>query len=55
MITGSKANHKEVYTQIKITGNTLLPADEYLRYAGLSDAKRYSDQTLLEVKNKIDR
>jgi len=55
MITGSKANHKEVYTQIEIVENSLLPADEYLRYAGLSDIKKYSDQTLLEVKNKIEK
>jgi cell division protein FtsQ len=55
MITGSKANHKEVYTQIKITENTLLPADEYLRYAGLSDSKKYGELTLLEVKTKIEK
>lgn len=55
MITGSKVNHKEVYTQIEITENTLLPAKEYLRYAGLSDSKKYSELTLLEVKTKIEK
>jgi cell division septal protein FtsQ len=55
MITGSNANHKEVYTQIEITENSLLPAKEYLRYAGLSDPKKYSELTLLEVKTKIEK
>ncbi len=55
MITGSNTNHKEVYTQIEITENTLLPAKEYLRYADLSDSKKYSELTLLEVKTKIEK
>ncbi len=55
MITGSKSNHKDVYTQIEIKENTLLPAEEYLRYAGLNDFKKYNDQTLLEVKSKIEK
>ena len=55
MITGSNANHKEVYTRIEITENTLLPAKEYLSYAGLSDPKKYSELTLLEVKTKIEK
>ena len=55
MITGSNANHKEVYTQIEISENTLLPAKEYLSYAGLSDPKKYSELTLLEVKTKIEK
>jgi cell division septal protein FtsQ len=55
MITGSKANHKEVYNQIEIIENTLLPAKEYLRYAGLSDSTKYDGITLLEVKTKIEK
>ena len=55
MITGSKANHKEVYNQIEVTENTLLPAKEYLRYAGLSDSTKYEDLTLLEVKTRIEK
>lgn len=55
MITGSKANHKEVYNQILMSNNTLLPAKEYLRYAGLSDSTKYEDLTLLEVKTKIEK
>jgi cell division septal protein FtsQ len=55
MITGSKANHKEVYNQIEVIENTLLPAKEYLRYAGLSDSTKYADLTLLEVKTKIEK
>ena len=55
MITGSKANHKELYNQIELTENTLLPAKEYLRYAGLSDSTKYNDLTLLEVKTKIEK
>lgn len=55
MITGSKASHKEVYNQIEITENTLLPAKEYLRYAGLSDSTKYSDLNLLEVKTRIEK
>lgn len=55
MITGSKANHKEVYNQIEVIDNTLLPAKEYLRYAGLSDSTKYEDLTLLEVKTKIEK
>ncbi len=55
MITGSKANHTEVYNQILVTDNTLLPAYEYLRYAGLSDSTTYNDLTLLEVKTKIEK
>jgi len=55
MITGSKASTKEVYNQIEINENTLLPAKEYLRYAGLSDSKKYTDLTLLDVKTKIEK
>jgi cell division protein FtsQ len=55
MITGSKASHKEVYNQIEVTENTLLPAKEYLRYAGLSDSTKYEDLTLLEVKTRIEK
>ena len=55
MITGSKANHREVYTQIEVSENSLLPAKEYLRYVGLSDARKYDDLTLLEVKTKIEK
>lgn len=54
-ITGSKANVKEVYNQIEITGNKLLPASEYLRYAGLSDSSKYSELTLLDVKNRFEK
>ena len=55
MITGSKANHREVYTQIEVSENSLLPANEYLRYVGLSDPREYDDLTLLEVKTKIEK
>ncbi len=55
MITGSKANHKEVYNQIEVADNQLLPAKEYLRYAGLSDSTKYADLTLLEVKTKFEK
>ncbi len=55
MITGSKASHKEVYNQIEVTENTLLPAKEYLRYAGLSDSTKYENLTLLEVKTRIEK
>ena len=55
MITGSNANHKEVYTQIEVSENSLLPANEYLRYVGLSDPREYDDLTLLEVKTKIEK
>lgn len=55
MITGSKASHKEVYNQIEVIENTLLPAKEYLRYAGLSDSTKYADLTLLEVKTRIEK
>ncbi|MDZ7624907.1 MAG: FtsQ-type POTRA domain-containing protein [Ignavibacteriaceae bacterium] len=55
MITGSKASHREVYNQIEVTENTLLPAKEYLRYAGLSDSTKYEDLTLLEVKTRIEK
>jgi len=55
IITGSKASHKEVYNQIEVTENTLLPAKEYLRYAGLSDSTKYEDLTLLEVKTRIEK
>jgi cell division protein FtsQ len=55
MVTGSKASHKEVYNQIEVTENTLLPAKDYLRYAGLSDSTKYEDLTLLEVKTRIEK
>jgi len=55
MITGSKANHKEVYNQISVSENSLLPAEEYLRFAGLNDSTKYEDLTLLEVKTKIEK
>ena len=55
MITGSKANVKEVYNQIELTGNILLPAREYLHYAGLSDSTKYNELTLLDVKNRFEK
>jgi cell division septal protein FtsQ len=55
MITGSKANVKDVYNQIELIGNKLLPASEYLRYAGLSDSTMYSELTLLDVKNRFEK
>lgn len=55
MITGSKASHKQVYNQIEVTENKLLPAKEYLRYAGLSDTTKYENLTLLEVKTRIEK
>lgn len=55
MITGSKGSHKEVYNQIEVIENMMLPAKEYLRYAGLSDSTKYADLTLLEVKTKIEK
>ena len=55
MITGSKTNVKEVYNQIVLTGNKLLPASEYLRYTGLSDSTKYSELTLLDVKNRFEK
>ena len=54
MITGSKANQKEVYNRILISENKLLPAQEYLRYAGLNDSTEYEHLTLIEVKSKIE-
>jgi len=55
MITGSKASHKEDYNQIEIIDNKLLPAEEYLRYSGLSDTTKYEGLTLLEVKTRIEK
>ena len=55
MITGSKTNQKEVYNHIVITDNKLLPAIEYLRFAGLNDSTKYSELTLLQVKSKIEK
>jgi cell division septal protein FtsQ len=54
-ITGSKANVKEVYNQIELKGNKLLPASEYLSYAGLSDSSKYDELTLLDVKNRFEK
>ena len=54
MITGSRASVKEVYNQIEITGNKLLPVSQYLRYTGLIDSTKYSELTLQEVKNKFE-
>ena len=55
MITGSSTNVKIDYQQIELTGNKLLPAEEYLRYARLSDSKKYNGLTLLEVKTKFEK
>lgn len=55
MITGSKANVKEIYNQIEIKGNKLLSADDYLQLTGLNDSTEYSGLTLLDVKNKIEK
>jgi cell division septal protein FtsQ len=55
MITGSKASVKEVYNQIEINGNKLIPASEYLKYIGLSDSTKYSDLTLIDVKNRFEK
>ena len=55
IITGSKVSAKEVYNQIELNGNNLLPASEYLRYTGLSDSSKYSDLTLLDVKTRFEK
>ena len=55
IITGSKANVKEVYNQIEIKGNKLLPTSEYLRYTGLSDSTKYDELTLSDVKAKFEK
>lgn len=55
MITGSKANVKEVYNKIEITGNNLLAENEYLRMTGLIDSTEYPELTLLDVKTKIEK
>ncbi|MCW8818011.1 MAG: FtsQ-type POTRA domain-containing protein [Ignavibacteriaceae bacterium] len=55
MITGSKASVKEVYNQIEINGNKLIPASEYLKYTGLNDSTKYSDLTLIDVKNRFEK
>lgn len=55
MVTGSHVSHKESYNQILITENSLLPAEEYLRYAGLTDSTKYNDLTLLDVKTRIEK
>jgi len=55
MLTGSKANQNEYYNQIIISENTLLPENEYLRYAGLSDSTKYDNLTLLDVKTEIEK
>ncbi|MCW9094484.1 MAG: FtsQ-type POTRA domain-containing protein [Ignavibacteriaceae bacterium] len=55
MITGSRASVKEVYNQIEINGNRLIPASEYLKYSGLSDSTKYSDLTLIDVKNRFEK
>ena len=55
IVTGSKTNQREVYNHIVITDNKLLPAIEYLRFAGLNDSTKYSELTLLQVKSKIEK
>jgi len=55
IVTGSKASVKEAYNQIEITGNKLLPANEYLRYTGLQDSTKYTDLMLSEVKTKFEK
>jgi len=55
MITGSKANQKQVYNRIIISENSLLPAEEYLKYVGLNDSTKYNDMTLLDVKTRIEK
>jgi cell division protein FtsQ len=55
MTTGSSTNVKIDYKQIELTGNELLPAGEYLRFARLSDSKKYNGLTLLEVKTRLEK
>jgi cell division septal protein FtsQ len=55
MISGSRASVKEVYNQIEIVGNKLLPAEVYLHYAGLEDSTKYNELTLQDVKNKFEK
>lgn len=55
MVTGSQVSHKESYNQIIINENSLLPAEEYLRYSGLTDSTKYNDLTLVEVKTRIEK
>lgn len=55
MMTGSKANVKEIYNQIVITSSGRLPASEYLRYARLNDSTKYDELTLLDVKTKLEK
>ncbi len=55
MMTGSKSSVQEVYEKIELSGNNLLPADEYLRFARLIDSTKYNGLTLLEVKTRIEK
>ena len=55
IIAGSKASPREIYNKIEVKGNQLLPAEEYLKYAGLSDSTKYEDLTLSEVKTKFEK
>lgn len=55
MITGSNSNVKEIYNQIELTGNKLLPVKEYLRFSGLTDSTKYPELTLLDVKKRIEK
>lgn len=55
MMTGSSKSVGTEYEQIELNGSKLLDADEYLRYAHLSDLHKYNRLTLLEVKTRIEK
>lgn len=51
---GEKANEKDVYESIEVSGNILLPAEDYLFFTQLDDSSKLYDITLPEVKTKFE-
>ena len=48
-------SEQKVYTEIKLTGNHILPANDYLVNSNLNDVKEVSKASLQEIKSRIEK
>ena len=48
-------SEKERYSEIKLTGNHILPANDYLKSSNLDDVKELSRVSLQEIKSRIEK
>ncbi len=53
-IFGDEADEKDIYELIEVNSNSLLPAEDYLRFTELSDSTKLNDLILPDVKARFE-